>query len=217
MSKLTPLCVAATIGLSISVAAQAGIINVPTDQPTIQAGIDAASDGDEVVVAPDTYNELINFNGKAITLRSSDGADVTTIDGTGLFDSVVKCISGEGVDTVLEGFTITGGQAFDGGDQLLARRTRLVLRLDLSRDIRTYTAVASEGSVRAKNWLAVCSIISERAVRGSNQINEISKCSTGLQIGPVGCPFCVVGILQKTQLGPCFADRDLGPMCGHLG
>ncbi len=32
--------------------ANAVIINVPGDEPTIQAGIDAAVDGDEVVVAP---------------------------------------------------------------------------------------------------------------------------------------------------------------------
>lgn len=92
-----------------AIAVNAEIIYVPGDQPTIQAAIDAANPGDEIIVAPGTYNEVINFLGKAITLRSSDGPDVTTIDSTGLNDSVVKCISGEGPDTVLEGFTITGG------------------------------------------------------------------------------------------------------------
>ncbi|MCZ6651765.1 MAG: hypothetical protein O7D91_01915 [Planctomycetota bacterium] len=82
---------------------------------TIQSGIDAAIDGDEVIVAPGMYNELVDFIGKAITLRSSDGPEVTTIDGTGLNDSVVMCMTGEGRDTVLEGFTITGGLAPRGG------------------------------------------------------------------------------------------------------
>lgn len=87
----------------------ADVIAVPADHATIQAAIDAAQDGDQIVVAPGTYNEVVNFVGKAITLRSSEGADVTIIDGAGLNDSVVKCISGEELDTVLRGFTITGG------------------------------------------------------------------------------------------------------------
>jgi len=78
---------------------------------SIQRGIDASVSGDEVLVAPGTYNETINFHGKAITLRSSDGPDVTIIDATGLNDRVVQCTSGEGSDTVLQGFTLTGGQA----------------------------------------------------------------------------------------------------------
>ena len=90
--------------------AGAAIINVPADQPTIQAAIDvAATSGCEIIVAPGTYNETINFNDKAIFLHSSGGADLTFIDATGLNDTVVRCISGEGTNTILEGFTITGG------------------------------------------------------------------------------------------------------------
>ena len=95
--------------------AAADILHVPGDFPTIQAGIDAAVDGDEVVVAPGTYNENINFLGKAITLRSSDGSGVTTIDAAGDGGSVVVCLSREGADTVLDGFTITGGFTDLGG------------------------------------------------------------------------------------------------------
>ncbi|MCH8165818.1 MAG: right-handed parallel beta-helix repeat-containing protein, partial [Planctomycetes bacterium] len=91
---------------------------VPDQYPTIQSAIDASTNGDEVVVAPGTYLETINFNGKAIIVRSSGGPKVTTIDATGLNDSVVKCVSGEGPSTVLEGFTITGGTGIDPGDGL---------------------------------------------------------------------------------------------------
>ena len=93
----------------------AAIINVPGDQPTIQAGINAAVDGDVVIVAEGEYFENINFNGKAITVRSTDPDDPvvvmhTIINGTGFFH-VVQCVSGEGPETVLSGFVITGGNA----------------------------------------------------------------------------------------------------------
>ena len=61
------------IALSFSYcSAFADIIYVPADQPMIQLGIDAAADGDTVLVAPGTYWEHLNFNGKEISLQSED-------------------------------------------------------------------------------------------------------------------------------------------------
>ncbi len=96
--------------------AQADIINVgPGD--SIQDAIVAAMDGDEIVVAPSTYFEAISFNGKAITVRSSDGAEVTIISANGPegADSAVTCESGEPPATVLQGFTVRGCNASRGG------------------------------------------------------------------------------------------------------
>ena len=90
------------------------VINVPADQPTIQAGINAAGNGDTVLVAPGTYTENVNFMGKAITVRSSGGAKATIIDGGGA-GSVVTFSSGETLKSVLKGFTITNGHALFGG------------------------------------------------------------------------------------------------------
>jgi Right handed beta helix region len=93
--------------LSASLWAQ-NTIRVPADQPTIQAGIDAAVNGDTVLVSPGTYVENINFLGKAITVTSSNEADSTIIDGGGTA-SVVTFITGETSSSVLDGFTLQNG------------------------------------------------------------------------------------------------------------
>lgn len=92
----------------------AGTIHVPGDQPTIQAGIDAAQNLDTVLVAPGTYFENINFKGKTISVVGSGGASRTIIDG-GNAGSVVTFNAGEKKGTVLTGFTITHGRASFGG------------------------------------------------------------------------------------------------------
>jgi len=82
----------------------------PADFDNIQAAIDAALNGDKIEVAPGTYYETVNFNGKSVRLYSSGGPDVTTINANGAHH-VVQCVNGEDASTVLDGFTITGGNA----------------------------------------------------------------------------------------------------------
>jgi hypothetical protein len=84
-------------------------IDVPADYATIQAAIVAANDSDEIVVAAGTYNERIDFLGKAITVRSSNGAASTVIDG-GAAGRVVTFATGETSSAVLDGFTIRNGR-----------------------------------------------------------------------------------------------------------
>ena len=100
--------------LVFSLAAFSATIHVPGDQPTIQAGIDVAVNGDTVLVAPGTYVEYIDFKGKAITVTSSGGALVTTIDGNQK-GSVVLFQNWEGAGSVLDGFTVTNGNVKSGG------------------------------------------------------------------------------------------------------
>jgi hypothetical protein len=79
----------------------------------IQMAIDDSKDGDEIEVAPWTYNEAIDFKGKSVRLYSSGGPEVTIIDANGIEGAyhVVQCRNAEDVNTILEGFTITGGNA----------------------------------------------------------------------------------------------------------
>ena len=93
----------------------ASTISVPGNQPTIQAAINAAQNGDTVVVAPGTYYENLNFGAKAITVESSNGPASTIIDGRSL-GPVVSFTSGETTASVLQGFTLQHGQtSFEGG------------------------------------------------------------------------------------------------------
>lgn len=71
---------------------------------TIQAAIDAAADGDTILVWPGVYHEEITFEGKAITVRSAaDAAVLTSPDGY-----ACSFYMGETADSVLMNFVITG-------------------------------------------------------------------------------------------------------------
>lgn len=86
------------------------------DYLTIQAGIDAAVDGDTVLVAPGTYVENVDFLGKEITVQSEDGAELTVIDGNQSGSVVTFTFSsGETELVFLDGFTIRNGDSPQGG------------------------------------------------------------------------------------------------------
>lgn len=102
------------IWLLVSAPLHAATLRVPQNFATIQQGINAAANGDTVLVAPGTYVENINFLGKAITVKSESGPEVTIIDGNRL-GSVVTFMSGEAFSSVLQGFTIQNGLATQGG------------------------------------------------------------------------------------------------------
>jgi predicted outer membrane repeat protein len=104
-------------------------IHVPTDYPTIQAAIDAASNGDTVIVSNGTYtgegNKNLDFNGKAITVQSENGPGYTIIDcensGRGFYFH-----SEEGNDSILSGFTITNGNVTPGGGIMITNSSPTV-------------------------------------------------------------------------------------------
>ncbi len=102
--------VAAAVMMLIAAAGavHAETIHVPKDYATIQAAIDAAMPGDEIVIAPGTYNEAIDLLGKPIALIGSGGAEQTIIDGRGLDSTVVTIVNVPQPGARLEDLTITG-------------------------------------------------------------------------------------------------------------
>jgi hypothetical protein len=90
--------------------------HVPIEYPTIQDAIDAAVNGDTVWVADGIYqgsgNRDLDFKCKAITVQSEFGPDGCIIDSQGNSDTphcAFYIHVEEGADSVVDGFTITGG------------------------------------------------------------------------------------------------------------
>ena len=122
----------AGLAMFILAGATQGMIHVPGDQPTIQAGIDVAADGDTVLVQPGAYVETIDYGGRNVLeastyLTTGDTSLVaaTVIDADSL-GSCVELTAGES-DAALAGFTLINGFAdFGGGFNCL----NAVLELD---------------------------------------------------------------------------------------
>ncbi|MBE0567097.1 MAG: right-handed parallel beta-helix repeat-containing protein [Krumholzibacteria bacterium] len=92
------------------------------DVPTIQAAIDAAQDGDTVMLGAGTFtgagNRDLDYRGKAITVRGQSGGSPSVIDclaGPGNEHRGFRFATGEGSGSVLAHVTVTGGYAWDGG------------------------------------------------------------------------------------------------------
>ena len=113
----------ATLALALALISMPGwgnILNVPGQHATIQAAIDASTNGDTVLVAPGIYLENITFRDKNIVVSSHyiltrDPATIsaTVIDGGSPSNpdsaSCVRIVGGQNATAVLEGFTLTRG------------------------------------------------------------------------------------------------------------
>ncbi len=121
---VTPLLAIATAALVIvATPAHAGVIRVDAagggDHETIQDGLDAASPGDTVLVAPGTYEEHISIGPSAdgVALIGELGPDVTTVNNQSTYPfSVLHCFN-VGQGTRVEGLHFIRGysDAHGGG------------------------------------------------------------------------------------------------------
>ncbi len=84
---------------------------------TIQRGINAAVNGDTVVVLPGEYrgtgNKELDFGGRAITVRSQNGPEATVINCQGS-GRAFYFHTAEGASSIVEGLTLTGGNSATG-------------------------------------------------------------------------------------------------------
>lgn len=105
---------------------------------SIQTAINAASPYDTIIVHPGTYGQPILLNKDGLTLRSSDGPSVTTIDFTGVWCGYWYSGPG-GIDipygtsgVTVEGFTVLGSSSASdalisvGGDNNVIRNNIVI-------------------------------------------------------------------------------------------
>jgi len=90
--------VVASASSAFEVIATGAVILVPGDFSTIQAAVDAAADGDEILVGDGAYPETINFKGKAIAVASENGPANCSI-------TAATFKNGEGRSSLLSGFS----------------------------------------------------------------------------------------------------------------
>ena len=121
MRNNVPLALVVLLGT-----ASAGALTIPvTPGGSIQAAIDASVDGDVVAVAAGTYDEDIDFAGKAIRVVGSGPSTVIRGSGSG---PVATFASGEGSGSVLDSVTVTGGAAVSGGGVYIFAASPRLLR-----------------------------------------------------------------------------------------
>lgn len=108
--------------LALSLELSAASIRVPQEQPTIQAGINAAVNEDTVLVAAGIYvgdgNRDLDFGGRLIVLKSESGPQLTIIDCQADSSNKHNAFyfrSGEDSTAVLDGFTIMHAFADERG------------------------------------------------------------------------------------------------------
>lgn len=84
---------------------------------TIQSAINAANDGDVVLVYPGERREMLNFRGKTIVLQSQNPGDIETIEKTIITHDTGPIITLKDIENnpIIRGFTFRGGDSMNGG------------------------------------------------------------------------------------------------------
>lgn len=199
-------------------------IHVPGDQPTIQAGINAAIDGDMVLVDQGTYYENIDFKGKAITVKSyfdpgsPDSSFIynTIIDGSQPVykdsASVVYFINGEDTSSVISGFTIRGGsgtKVFDydlvgGGIFCYESGAKIIYNVIMNNHLSdTSVAGSIQGSIAGGGILCYDNLLQHYVIIKHNTIsgNSCSRFDNGYG-------YATGGGISVVYYNECFIENN---------
>ncbi|MFN5604709.1 MAG: hypothetical protein ACK49V_09185, partial [Actinomycetes bacterium] len=99
----------------------AGVLNVPADYATIQEAVDAAVEGDLILIAPGTYKEAVQVTTNNIVIRGLD-RNTVIMDGNFELDNGFRVVGASGVaienmtamNYTKNGFFWTGSNSYRG-------------------------------------------------------------------------------------------------------
>jgi len=100
-----------SVSASRRIVVSAGLV-VPSAYGTIQAAIDAAEDGETIIVMPGSYAETLIITDRTITVQSSNPSDQQIVDSTvirGFEPGRPTVLFGSGSKATLAGFTLLTG------------------------------------------------------------------------------------------------------------
>jgi predicted outer membrane repeat protein len=147
----------------------------------IQDAIDAAIDTvDSVEVKPGTYKEAIDFKGKKIQVTGTGGPSVTIIDGTPATGApktaVVTFKTAETPDSILDGFTLTGGTGSitsgsltAGGGIFIDKSTPTIRNCTISNNTATKGGGIYVQGVGGGGLIVDCTVTGNKATTTSGQ------------------------------------------------
>jgi hypothetical protein len=118
------------VALALSLSAQAGVKRVPAQYPTIQAAVNAASNGDVVRVAEGNYFENVVIENKRVSLVAEQGPDLTVINANHQGRAVTIVNAGSGWVTVSGFALINGHNTFDDVNEIAGGQGGAILALD---------------------------------------------------------------------------------------
>ncbi len=96
-----------------------------TAATSVQAAIDAAADGDRILIGIGRFAGNVDFRAKRIVVRGRGPATVLAGTGAG---TVVRIAGGQGRESALDSVQVTGGRAGDGGGILISNASPRVQR-----------------------------------------------------------------------------------------
>ena len=105
------------------------IIDVPADYPSIQAAVDAATDGSVIQIAPGVYTEELRFISlnKNLYIRGASDPSQTVLDGGGT-RAYLYILNGEqdnpALNVVFDGITFENGQGSGGTSPVTIERSK---------------------------------------------------------------------------------------------